>query len=204
MKKGLRVALCVIAAVLVLLVAGGGVLYWNVTAETAPTLNRAGMETLLHDAASSILSGEEVSFGEDVLNGLLDRVPAEDRRGITGVELTGENTLAIWCEKDLLGRTCDVRVDANLSFNDNGDLLCTFTGVHVGNLPVPLSMLSTAIETPSGTFTLENNTLTIPVNQMIGDAMDTDIQMIKSVRCDADHVYISLYSAQDLLGDLFG
>ena len=99
MKKGLRIALGVIAAVLVLLVAGGGVLYWNMTAETAPTLNRAGMETLLHDAASSILSGEEVSFGEDVLNGLLDRVPAEDRPGITGVELTGENALAIWCEK---------------------------------------------------------------------------------------------------------
>ena len=97
-----------------------------------------------------------------------------------------------------------MRVDANLTFSDSGDLLCTFTGVHVGNLPVPMSMLSTAIETPSGTFTLENNTLTIPVNQMIGDAMDTDIQLIKNVRCDADNVYISLYSAQDLLGDLFG
>lgn len=205
MKKGIRITLAVVAAVLVLLLAGGGVLYWNLTAQTAPTLNRAGMETLLHDAVTSLLSGEEVAFNQDVLNGLLDRIPVEERGGVTGIELTGENTVAIWCEKEALGRICDVRVEASLSYQtESGDLLCTFTGVRMGNVPLPLSVLDSAAEMPSGDFKLENGTLTIPVNQLVGDSMDTDIQLIKNVRCDAENVYISLYGAQDLLGSMFG
>lgn len=205
MKKGIRITLAVIAAVLVFLLAGGGILYWNLTAQTAPTLERAGMETLLHDAVGSLLSGEEISFKQDVLNGLLDRIPAEERGGVTGIELTGENTAAIWYEKDMLGRICDIRVEISLAYqSDSGSLLCTFTGLHVGNVPMPLSMLNSAAELSAEAFPVENGTLTIPVNQLIGDSMDTDIQLIKNIRCDAENVYLSLFSAQDLIGGMFG
>ena len=94
MKK-LRMVLAVLLGVLL---AGGALLFVNVTAAAAPQLEAEPPDALPGQLLQAMLTGEEMAVTQAQLNGLLALLPEEEGLRLLGVELTGENAAVVWAE----------------------------------------------------------------------------------------------------------
>ncbi len=201
MKKLRRV----LAVLLGVLLAGGALLFVNVTAATAPPLPRETPEPLAGEMLRAMLTGEEVAITQGQLNGLLALLPAEYREHLQGVELTGENTGILWAKTELFGQNCDVQAQVYFSFNsETAEILCTVEAVRVGRVPVPQKLVETQLQEQLHGLDFSGRTIIINSNSIARAALGVELPVVRDVRCDETAVYLTPGSAGDLLGGWLG
>lgn len=201
MKKFLRVT----AALLAVLLAGAALLAVNLTAKTAPVFAEEPLEPLAGEIMSAMLTGEEVPVTQGQLNRMLSLLPPEYRESLQGVELTGENTGAVWGKAEIFGQSCDVRAEVALSFNsETAELYCTVGAVRVGNVPVPEKLVETVLEEQLHGLDFSGRTIIINSNDAARAALGVDFPVVRGLRCDEHAVYLTPAGAGSLLGGWLG
>ncbi|MBR4888833.1 MAG: hypothetical protein IKU17_06790 [Clostridia bacterium] len=202
MKKFLLFCGCVLA----LLLGGAALLYTNLTAETAPALPREELDSALTgQVARAVLTGEEVALTQGQLNALLDLLPAEYSQNLLGMELTGENTGALWGRTELFGSTCHLRGELRFSFEpETAALCCTIEKLQIGRVTVPEKLVPLLLEEYLHGLDFSGKSIIIKGNDIARAALHTEAAVIQNLRCDETAVYLTPADAGSLLGYFMG
>lgn len=217
MNKKQKIAVGVVVALFASLGIALGVLYAHLTAQTAPAFERVPAEDLGGRFSSSLYTGDPVQITAAELNAILSENPEAAAAGVLGAECAPDNTLVLWCSRDVLGKTCYVRVETALDYDPVEHVLsCTVRSVQVGKLTIPQEMLPALLEKEAEHLPLEGNRLSVDLDEaiplmaekyigetkivvgnftldlkaMIMDSLKNAGALVKDIRCDAAGMYI--------------